>query len=131
MIKLGQFNMAVDKTRRGKEVGGKRTIINALGENGKEKLVTTFLKLKGDNEKVYSLRGSSGLAGAFFGPGHGIHLGCFHQIGCLLDSVQQGKKMNGTIGRNNDPNLDHGRLKFTAQGSRFNFTIKGPDLSGR
>ena len=24
----------------------------------------------------------------------------------------------------------HGRMKFTAQGSRFNFTIKGPDLWG-
>ncbi len=24
----------------------------------------------------------------------------------------------------------HGRLKFTAQGSRFNFTIKGPKLWG-
>ena len=32
--------------------------------------------------------------------------------------------------RNNDPNAKHGRLKFTAQGSRFNFTIKGPDLWG-
>ena len=32
--------------------------------------------------------------------------------------------------RNNDPNYKHGRLKFTAQGSRFNFTIKGPDLWG-
>jgi hypothetical protein len=40
---LAQFNMAVDKTRGGKEVGEKPTIINALGENGKEKLVTTFL----------------------------------------------------------------------------------------
>jgi hypothetical protein len=35
--------MAVDKTRGGKEVGEKPAIINALGENGKEKLVTTFL----------------------------------------------------------------------------------------
>ena len=26
--------------------------------------------------------------------------------------------------------LNHGRLKFTAQGSRFNFTIKGPKLWG-
>ena len=33
--------------------------------------------------------------------------------------------------RNNDRlTLKHGRLKFTAQGSRFNFTIKGPDLWG-
>ncbi|MGA9754186.1 MAG: hypothetical protein WBV23_03500 [Desulfobaccales bacterium] len=57
-------------------------------------------------------------------------LGGFIKLDAFWDSVQQGKNMNGTIGRNNDPNLDHGRLKFTAQGSRFNFTIKGPDLWG-
>ena len=32
--------------------------------------------------------------------------------------------------RNNDPTVKHGRLNFTAQGSRFNFTIKGPMLWG-
>jgi hypothetical protein len=40
---LPQFNMAVDKTGDQKEVRGKATVIQWLGENGKEKLVTTFL----------------------------------------------------------------------------------------
>ena len=31
---------------------------------------------------------------------------------------------------NNDANVKHGRLMFTAQGSRFNLTIKGPNLWG-
>jgi 3-dehydroquinate dehydratase len=35
--------MAVDKTRKGKEVAEKPTIISSLGEKGKEKRVTTFL----------------------------------------------------------------------------------------
>jgi hypothetical protein len=35
--------MAVDKTGNQKEVGGKATIFQYLGENGKEKRVTTFL----------------------------------------------------------------------------------------
>ena len=32
--------------------------------------------------------------------------------------------------RNNNGNYKHGRLKFTAQGSRFSFTVKGPKLWG-
>jgi hypothetical protein len=40
--------MAVDKTGNGKEVGEKPTIISSLGENGKEKLVTTFQNLRGE-----------------------------------------------------------------------------------
>jgi hypothetical protein len=40
--------MAVDKTGNGKEVGEKSTIISSLGENGKEKLVTTFQNLRGE-----------------------------------------------------------------------------------
>jgi hypothetical protein len=40
---LTQFNMAVDKTRNGRG-GARETKDNPqLGENGKEKLVTTFL----------------------------------------------------------------------------------------
>ncbi len=57
-------------------------------------------------------------------------LGGFIKLDAFWDSVQQGKNMNTTLARMNDPNMDHGRLKFTAQGSRFNFTIKGPDLWG-
>ena len=45
---MPQFNMAVDKTGNGKEVGEKPTIISSLGENGKEKLVTTFQNLRGE-----------------------------------------------------------------------------------
>jgi hypothetical protein len=57
-------------------------------------------------------------------------LGGFIKLDSFWDSTQQGKNMNGTIARNNDPNFHHGRMKFTAQGSRFNFTIKGPKLFG-
>jgi hypothetical protein len=57
-------------------------------------------------------------------------LGGFIKLDSFWDSTQEGKNMNTAILRNNDPNFQHGRLFFTAQGSRFNFTIKGPDLWG-
>ena len=58
-------------------------------------------------------------------------LGGFIKMDMMWDSDNGvGKNMNVLPGRNNDPNAKHGRLKFTAQGSRFNFTIKGPDLWG-
>ena len=58
-------------------------------------------------------------------------LGGFIKLDTMWDSDNGvGKNMNGLPARNNDPNAKHGRLKFTAQGSRFNFTIKGPDLWG-
>ena len=58
-------------------------------------------------------------------------LGGFIKMDMMWDSDNGvGKNMNGLPSRNNDPNAKHGRLKFTAQGSRFNFTIKGPDLWG-
>ena len=58
-------------------------------------------------------------------------LGGFIKLDMMWDSDNSvGKNMNGLPARNNDPNFKHGRLKFTAQGSRFNFTIKGPDLWG-
>jgi hypothetical protein len=58
-------------------------------------------------------------------------LGGFVKMDMMWDSDNGvGKNMNVLPGRNNDPNAKHGRLKFTAQGSRFNFTIKGPDLWG-
>ncbi len=42
-----------------------------------------------------------------------------------------GKNMNAAAGIvTMTPTANHGRLKFTAQGSRFNFTIKGPNLWG-
>jgi len=58
-------------------------------------------------------------------------LGGFIKMDMMWDSDNGvGKNMNGLPGRNNDLNAKHGRLKFTAQGSRFNLTIKGPDLWG-
>jgi hypothetical protein len=57
-------------------------------------------------------------------------LGGFIKLDAFWDSTQEGKNMNTIIARNNDNQFHHGRLKFTAQGSRFNFTIKGPKLWG-
>jgi hypothetical protein len=58
-------------------------------------------------------------------------LGGFIKMDMMWDSDGgTGKNMNALPARNNDPNQKHGRMKFTAQGSRFNFTIKGPDLWG-
>jgi len=58
-------------------------------------------------------------------------LGGFIKMDMMWDSDNGvGKNMNVLPSRNNDTNAKHGRLKFTAQGSRFNFTIKGPDLWG-
>ncbi|MFA5110249.1 MAG: hypothetical protein WC443_02470 [Desulfobaccales bacterium] len=57
-------------------------------------------------------------------------LGGFIKLDTFWDSTQQGKNMNGTIQRNNVGMFHHGRTVFTAQGSRFNFTIKGPKVFG-
>jgi hypothetical protein len=58
-------------------------------------------------------------------------LGGFIKMDMMWDSDSSvGKNMNGPPARNNTLGGKHGRLKFTAQGSRFNFTIKGPDLWG-
>jgi len=58
-------------------------------------------------------------------------LGGFIKLDAMWDSNNTtGKNINAVPVRNNDVSGNHGRLKFTAQGSRFNFTIKGPDLWG-
>jgi hypothetical protein len=57
-------------------------------------------------------------------------LGGFVKLDMFWDSTQTSKNMLTPISRSNDPSFYHGRMKFTAQGSRFNFTIKGPDLWG-
>jgi hypothetical protein len=58
-------------------------------------------------------------------------LGGFIKMDMMWDSDSGvGKNMNAPPARNNDFNQKHGRMKFTAQGSRFNLTIKGPDLWG-
>jgi hypothetical protein len=58
-------------------------------------------------------------------------LGGFVKLDTMWDSNNStGKNLNVAPYRNNDVSANHGRLKFTAQGSRFNFTIKGPQLWG-
>jgi hypothetical protein len=58
-------------------------------------------------------------------------LGGFIKLDAMWDSDNGvGKNMNVFPNRNNADGPKHGRLKFTAQGSRFNFTIKGPKLWG-
>jgi hypothetical protein len=63
-------------------------------------------------------------------------LGGYIKLDAFWDSTQENKNMNQVIARNNNAGLvapgdfHHGRLKFTSQSSRFNFTIKGPKLWG-
>ena len=58
-------------------------------------------------------------------------LGGFIKLDAMWDSNNAvGKNLNAAPVRNNDGSGHHGRMKFTAQGSRFNFTIKGPKLWG-
>jgi hypothetical protein len=57
-------------------------------------------------------------------------LGGFVKLQAFWDSTQDNKNMSTPIARNNNPSFHHGRMKFTAQGSRFSFTIKGPKLFG-
>ena len=57
-------------------------------------------------------------------------LGGYIKLDSFWDSTQEGKNQNTAILRDNDPNFQHGRVHFTAQGSRFNFTISGPQLWG-
>jgi hypothetical protein len=63
-------------------------------------------------------------------------LGGFIKLDSFWDSTQENKNMNSLILRNNNFGsaaggaFHHGKLKFTAQGTRFNFTIKGPKLWG-
>jgi hypothetical protein len=42
----------------------------------------------------------------------------------------QNKNMAAPVARTNDPNFQHGRLKFTANSTRLNMTMKGPKLWG-
>jgi len=57
-------------------------------------------------------------------------LGGYIKMEVIWDSTQVNKNLLGFISRNNDPNFQHGRLKFTAENSRMNFTIKGPKVWG-
>ena len=57
-------------------------------------------------------------------------LGGFVKMDTYWSSVQDTHNMLTPIARNNDTSFHHGQFKATAQGSRFNLTIKGPDLWG-
>jgi len=57
-------------------------------------------------------------------------LGGFIKLDSWWGSTQAGKNLNTAIARNNNINFHHGKFNMTAQGSRFNFTIKGPKLWG-
>lgn len=57
-------------------------------------------------------------------------LGGFIKFETWWDSAALNKNIAAPPLRNNDPNGQHGRYNATAQGSRFNFTIKGPKLWG-
>ena len=57
-------------------------------------------------------------------------LGGYIELDSYWDSTNNSESMNGAVGRNNDPSFHHGNMRFTAMDSRFNFTIKGPDVLG-
>ena len=57
-------------------------------------------------------------------------LGGFIKLDSFWDSTQNNKNTLFVIQRNNDALNQHGRFSMTAAGSRFNFTIKGPQLWG-
>ena len=57
-------------------------------------------------------------------------LGGYIKLDMFWDSSQVGKNLNTPVARNNNPINQHGRFQATSQSSRFNFTIKGPDLWG-
>jgi hypothetical protein len=57
-------------------------------------------------------------------------LGGYINLQTIWDSTQTNKNNTAPIVRNNDWNAHHGRWKWTANPTRFNFTIKGPKLWG-
>jgi hypothetical protein len=57
-------------------------------------------------------------------------LGGYIKMEVIWDSTQTNRWLYYGMPRNNDLTQQHGRLKFSAENSRMNFTIKGPDLWG-
>jgi hypothetical protein len=57
-------------------------------------------------------------------------LGGYIKLHMFWDSALMGKNWNQAPPLNNNPDSQHGRFNATSQSSRFNFTIKGPDLWG-
>jgi hypothetical protein len=56
-------------------------------------------------------------------------LGGFIAMYAIWDSTQTSSNLR-YINRNNDPNFQHGRMRFSAERTRMNFTIKGPKVFG-
>lgn len=63
-------------------------------------------------------------------PAAEFSLGGFIAMYTIWDSTQINSNMSQPVVRSNDPNGQHGRLKFSAERSRMNFTIKGPEIWG-
>jgi len=60
-----------------------------------------------------------------------VSLGGFIKLDAMWDSDGGvGKNVYLPPARSNDANAKHGRLKFTASGTRFSLTVMGPDLWG-
>lgn len=57
-------------------------------------------------------------------------LGGYIKMETIWDTTQVNKNLLQFLPRTNDPNFNHGRLKFTAENTRMNFTIKGPEIWG-
>ena len=57
-------------------------------------------------------------------------LGGYIKLDMFWDSTQEGRNMATAVARNNDQLFHHGRFDMTAQSTRFNLTIKGPNLWG-
>ncbi|MCL4500266.1 MAG: hypothetical protein M1438_00230 [Deltaproteobacteria bacterium] len=59
-------------------------------------------------------------------------LGGFIKLSTFWDSTQEGVAVGraAVIQRNNDAGFQHGNFHMTSQESRYNFTIKGPELWG-
>jgi len=57
-------------------------------------------------------------------------LGGFIAMYAIWDSTQMNSNLSQPVARNNDPNNQHGRLKFSAERTRMHFTIKGPKVWG-
>jgi hypothetical protein len=57
-------------------------------------------------------------------------LGGYVKMEADWDSTVMNKNMTQPVWRNNDLNNQHGRLKLTANSTRFNFSFKGPKLWG-
>jgi hypothetical protein len=57
-------------------------------------------------------------------------LGGYIKLNTFWDSTQNNSNLTNPVNRDNDPSFHHGRLNMKAQESRFNFTIKGPEVFG-